>query len=105
MRLGYAGHGSGYVKIQDTQPSTLGYSLYDNPVGILSWILEKYYAWSDPRCPAFNDADTNAFSHSHISDEETLTTVMIYYLTNTIHTSFLPYKESHMFANPDWKLW
>ncbi|SPC67258.1 related to Epoxide hydrolase 1 [Ustilago sp. UG-2017b] len=86
-------HGSGYVKIQGTQPSTLGYSLYDNPVGILSWILEKYYAWSDPRCPAFNDADTNAFSHLHISDEDTLTTVMIYYLTNTIHTSFLPYKE------------
>lgn len=102
----YLSHGNGYAVIQATQPSTIGYSLYDNPVGILSWILEKNHAWSDPRCPAFNDSTTDASPHSNITDHDILTTVMIYYLTNTIHTSFLPYKESMQFFNqPDWKLW
>lgn len=104
--LKYLDHGNGYVRIQGTQPSTLGYGLYDNPVGILSWILEKYHAWSDPRCPAFNHVNTNEFEYSHVTDEDILTTVMIYYLSNTIHTSFLPYKESiQLFNKPDWKLW
>lgn len=104
--LQYLDHGFGYVAIQGSQPSTLGYGLYDNPVGILSWIMEKYHAWSDPRCPAFNDSDTDASPHSFITDNDILTTVMIYYLTNSIHTSFLPYKESyHLFAKPDWNLW
>lgn len=102
----YLDQGNAYTKIQGTQPSTLGYSLYDNPVGILSWILEKFHAWSDPRCPAFNESTTEASPHSFVNDHEILTTVMIYFLTNTIHTSFLPYKESmQLFQSPDWKLW
>ncbi|CDW98382.1 hypothetical protein [Sporisorium scitamineum] len=104
--LEYLEHGHAYVRIQSTQPSTLGYGLYDNPLGILSWILEKYHAWSDPRCPAFNDSNKDASPHSFITDQEILTTVMIYYLTSSIHTSFLPYKESgQMLSSPDWKLW
>ncbi|SJX62047.1 related to Epoxide hydrolase 1 [Sporisorium reilianum f. sp. reilianum] len=102
----YLNQGNAYTKIQGTQPSTLGYGLYDNPVGILCWILEKYHAWSDPRCPAFNDSSKDAHPDSFVTDQEILTTVMVYYLTNTIHTSFLPYKESmHHFNSPDWKVW
>ncbi|SPO22145.1 related to Epoxide hydrolase 1 [Ustilago trichophora] len=104
--LSYLEKGNAYTRIQGTQPSTLGYGLYDNPVGILSWIMEKYYAWSDPRCPAFNDSNTDASPHSFVTDQDILTTVMIYYLTNSIHTSFLPYRESmHFFNKPDWKVW
>ena len=104
--LQYLHRGNGYARIQGTQPSTLGYSLYDSPVGLLSWILEKYYAWSDPRCPAFNDSNSDDSSHSFITDQDILTTVMIYYLTNSIHTSFLPYRESmHHFNSPNWKVW
>ncbi|SNX82895.1 related to Epoxide hydrolase 1 [Melanopsichium pennsylvanicum] len=102
----YLSKGNGYAMIQATQPSTLGYGLYDNPVGILVWILEKYKTWSDPRCPAFNECNTDASSHSFITDQDILTTVMIYYLTNSIHTSFLPYRESmHLFDQPDWSVW
>lgn len=101
----YFDQGIGYAKMQGTQPSTIGYSFYDNPMAILSWHIEKYHAWSDPRCPAFNDRSNEAASHSFVTDEEILICVMIYYLTNTIHTSFLPYKQS----NPLWftreKLW
>lgn len=104
--LEYLDQGNAYTKIQGTQPSTLGYSLYDNPVGILSWIMEKFHAWSDPRCPAFHNTQAQRFSHSRVNDQEILIVVMIYFLTNTIHTSLLPYKESmHQFQKPDWKMW
>lgn len=101
----YLDQGNAYAKIQGTQPSTIGYSLYDNPVGILSWIVEKFHAWSDPRCPAFNDTDKDASPRSFVSDEEILTIVMIYYLTNSIHASFLPYKESLHFWTTKKNFW
>lgn len=44
--------GSGYQAIQGTRPGTIGQALFDNPVGILAWIGEKYREWSDPRAPA-----------------------------------------------------
>ncbi|PWY98537.1 alpha/beta-hydrolase [Testicularia cyperi] len=101
--LEYQRHGSGYVAIQGTQPSTLGYALYDNPVGNLCWILEKFQAWSDPRCPAFNDT-AEARSDSLVTDENILIDVMFY--LNTVHTSFLPYKTSfQFFANPNLETW
>lgn len=102
----YLNQGSGYARIQSTQPSTIGYSLYDSPVGILSWIMEKFDAWSDPRCAAVNRSNSDIDPRSHVTDQTVLTVVMIYYLTNTIHTSFLNYKESmQFFLKPDWKLW
>jgi pimeloyl-ACP methyl ester carboxylesterase len=39
--------GRGYSAIQSTQPQTLGYSLADSPVGLLSWIYEKLVLWTD----------------------------------------------------------
>ncbi|KEF54145.1 uncharacterized protein A1O9_09940 [Exophiala aquamarina CBS 119918] len=38
---------SGYRTQQSTKPQTLGYSLADSPVGLLSWIYEKICEWSD----------------------------------------------------------
>lgn len=38
---------SGYRAQQATRPQTLGYSLADSPVGLLSWIYEKLTDWSD----------------------------------------------------------
>ena len=37
----------GYQEIQSTKPETLGQGLSDSPVGLASWILEKWYGWSD----------------------------------------------------------
>ena len=39
--------GGGYFAEQSTQPQTLGYSLADSPVGLLSWIYEKLVLWTD----------------------------------------------------------
>lgn len=39
--------GTGYRLEQSTKPQTLGYSLSDSPVGVLSWIYEKLHDWTD----------------------------------------------------------
>ena len=39
--------GSGYMHEQKTKPQTLGYSLADSPVGLLAWIYEKLFFWTD----------------------------------------------------------
>lgn len=58
--------GSGYYKLQSTKPMTIGYSLKDSPVGLLAWIYEKLYDWSDDYL---------------WTDEEILTWVSIYYFS------------------------
>jgi len=68
--------GRGYSDIQSTRPSTIGYSVH-TPLGLLAYIGEKFHAWSDPTL-----LDTN----------DILTTVALYYLTNTFHTSVMIYK-------------
>ena len=40
-------HNLGYQEIQSTKPQTLGHGLSDSPVGLASWIVEKWYGWSD----------------------------------------------------------
>src|SRR5205814_5391481 len=42
-----AAHNLGYQEIQSTKPQTLGQALSDSPVGLASWIIEKWYGWSD----------------------------------------------------------
>ncbi|KAK9427189.1 Alpha/Beta hydrolase protein [Lipomyces doorenjongii] len=47
--LDWQGAGSGYFAEQTTKPNTIGLALYDNPIGQLTWIAEKFILWSDPR--------------------------------------------------------
>jgi len=49
------------------QPQTLGYGLNDSPVGLLAWILEKFYTWTD----------CNGDVESRITKDELLTNVMV----------------------------
>jgi pimeloyl-ACP methyl ester carboxylesterase len=73
----------GYQHQQQTRPMTLAPGLSDSPVGLLAWIVEKYRAWSD------NHGDlANSFS-----DDFLLTQASLYWFTNSISTSFLPYYE------------
>ncbi len=66
----------GYVHIQGTRPQTLTYGLQDSPVGLMSWIAEKFDVWTDSR---------------GVPDDDVLTTVTIYWATGCIGTSFWPY--------------
>jgi pimeloyl-ACP methyl ester carboxylesterase len=77
-----------YEHQQQTRPLTLAYGLSDSPVGLLAWIVEKLRAWSD----CGGDLATR------FSDDDVLTWVSLYWLTNTISTSFRPY--SDFYANP-----
>ena len=38
----------GYDHIQRTRPQTLAYGLNDSPGGLVAWIIEKWYVWTDP---------------------------------------------------------
>jgi pimeloyl-ACP methyl ester carboxylesterase len=77
-------NGSGYFALQTTRPQTLSYALHDSPAGLCAWILEKRRAWSD--C----DGDVER----RFSKDDLLTTVMLYWLTNSFVTSGRYYYEA-----------
>jgi pimeloyl-ACP methyl ester carboxylesterase len=75
---------SAYSQLQGTKPQTLGAGLMDSPAGLLSWIVEKFRAWSD--C----DGDPeNAFTKDQL-----ITNVMTYWVTGTITSSTRLYWEN-----------
>jgi pimeloyl-ACP methyl ester carboxylesterase len=82
-----AAHNLGYQEIQSTKPQTLGQGLSDSPVGLASWIVEKWYGWSD------HDGDLEKV----FTKDELLTNIMIYWVTNSGASSARLYYESrHM---------
>ena len=72
---------SGYKAIQSTKPQTLGYGLNDSPAGLAAWILEKWHSWTDSR----GDLD------ARLSRDFLLTTVTLYWVTQTISSSMRDY--------------
>ncbi len=76
--------GSGYSNLQSTRPQTLTYGLNDSPAGLCSWILEKRRAWSD--C----DGDVEKV----FTKDELLTTMTLYWATQSFGTSARYYYES-----------
>ncbi len=76
--------GSGYVAIQSTRPQTLAYGLNDSPIGLLSWIIEKFWAWSDH----------DGHLEQAVSRDDLLTNVSIYWFTQTAGSSARMYYES-----------
>ncbi|KAF8713843.1 epoxide hydrolase, partial [Rhizoctonia solani] len=79
--------GNAYMKIQATRPeaSTLAYALTDSPVGLLAWIGEKLYAWTDnyPWTP-----------------EELITWTMLYWIKGPAG-GLRYYKENHAIHRAD----
>jgi len=68
-----------YAHIQRTRPQTLAYGLNDSPLGLAAWILEKFLTWSDP------------LTRDELSADDLLSTVMIYWCTQTIASSMRRY--------------
>jgi pimeloyl-ACP methyl ester carboxylesterase len=79
----------GYKAIQSTKPQTLAYGLNDSPAGLAAWILEKWRSWSDSR----GDLE------SRFSRDFLLTTVTLYWVTQTIASSMRDYfdNDNHRF--------
>lgn len=74
----------GYISLQATKPQTLAYGLSDSPVGLAAWIVEKFRSWSDQDCEFDKKFD----------NDELLTNIMIYWITNTIGPSAHRYFEN-----------
>lgn len=77
-------HNLGYQEIQSTKPQTLGHGLSDSPLGLASWIIEKWYGWSD------HDGDLEQI----YSKDDLLTNIAIYWLTNSGTSSARIYYEN-----------
>jgi pimeloyl-ACP methyl ester carboxylesterase len=76
--------GSGYSDMQSTRPDTLAAGLSDSPAGLAAWIVEKFREWSD----CGGDVERS------FSRDQLLTTVMIYWITGTIGSSFRAYYDA-----------
>lgn len=79
---------SGYARQQATRPQSLAYGLADSPVGQMSWIIEKFQAWTD--C----ERDGARHPENALGRDEMLDNVMLYWLNNTAGSSARLYWES-----------
>lgn len=79
-----------YALLQSTKPQTLACGLNDSPIGLAAWIVEKFRAWSD--C----DGEVER----RFSKDELLTNVMVYWVTQTIHSSIRTYYENAHTPSP-----
>ncbi|SPO06244.1 related to epoxide hydrolase [Cephalotrichum gorgonifer] len=69
--------GGGYSLMHATRPSTIGLALATSPLALLSWVGEKFLAWTDDDPPL----------------DEILTSVSLYWLTRCFATTIYPYRE------------
>ncbi|KQX22634.1 MULTISPECIES: epoxide hydrolase family protein [unclassified Sphingomonas] len=77
-------HESGYFQIQATKPQTLAYAMQDSPVGLCAWLVEKRRTWGH----------TRGEIESRFSKDDMLTTVMLYWVTDSFGTSARYYYEA-----------
>lgn len=73
----------GYAVLMRTRPHTVGWMLRDNPLGLLAFVGEKFDEAANPA------SQTSTRWKNHI-----LTTVCLYYFTDCIMSSCLPYFEN-----------
>ena len=73
-----------HVAVQHLDPQTLAYAMHDSPLGLCAWILERRRAWSDCR----GEVETR------FSKDDLLTTMMLYWLTDSFVTSVRFYYEA-----------
>jgi epoxide hydrolase len=66
-----------------TKPQTLAYAQQDSPVGLLAWMLEKFWAWTDHGEDLWEAID----------QEKVLTTATLYWLTGRVLSSARIYYE------------
>ncbi|MEM8531046.1 MAG: epoxide hydrolase family protein [Chloroflexota bacterium] len=80
-----------YGLIQGTKPQTLAYGLNDSPIGLASWIVEKFHTGSD----------CGGKLERSFTKDELLTNIMIYWVTETINSSIRWYYDG---MNGHWEL-
>ncbi|SER17906.1 Pimeloyl-ACP methyl ester carboxylesterase [Microlunatus flavus] len=83
-RQDFMDHGRGYSIEQSTRPQTVGYALTDSPVGQLTWVLDKLWAWTDHEGDPAEAIDV----------QRMLDTVSLYWLSATAASSARFYWEN-----------
>ena len=79
-----------YEHLQYTKPQTLAFALADSPVGLASWIVEKFFSWSD-----HGEDLLQVFPADMLIDN-----LMVYWSTETIGSSMRYYYEAAHFRLP-----
>jgi microsomal epoxide hydrolase len=69
-----------YAMVQMTRPHSLAPGLEDSPVGLASWILDRFHAWCDGHDPV------RSFGR-----DDLLTNVMLYWVTRSVGPSLFNY--------------
>jgi pimeloyl-ACP methyl ester carboxylesterase len=72
-----------YAHLQGTRPNTPAYALNDSPAGLAAWIVEKFREWSDCGGDVYRS----------FTRDELLANVTLYWMTQTISSSFRMYHE------------
>jgi pimeloyl-ACP methyl ester carboxylesterase len=78
----------GYSAIQSTKPQTLGYALNDSPAGLAAWVLEKWRSWTD----------SGGELERRFTRDFLLTTVTLYWVTETITSSLRDYFDNRWYG-------
>ncbi len=73
-----------------TRPQTLAFALTDSPIGLASWIVDKFYSWTD-----HDDDLFRVFSLDTLIDN-----LMVYWATQTIGSSMRDYYDAIRFRTP-----
>jgi epoxide hydrolase len=81
---------TGYLHLQNTKPDTVTVGLSDSPLALATWVLEKFYAWSD--C----DGDLE----SAFSRDTLITNLMFYWLPNAAASAARLYYETARMLPP-----
>ncbi|KAF5565914.1 microsomal epoxide hydrolase [Fusarium napiforme] len=86
--------GTAYALMHATRPSTIGLILSSSPLALLAWVGEKFLSWSDEDPPL----------------DEILTSMSLYWLTDSFPTSVFPYRQRFdpdypgAHDHPKWKI-
>ena len=81
-----------YAMIQGSRPQSLSVGLNDSPAGLAAWLVQFFERWSD--C----DGDVER----RFTKDELLTNVMLYWISRSVGTSFMPYYEVMNAGAPRW---
>lgn len=81
-----------YEHLHYTRPQTLAFGLMDSPVGLASWIVEKFYAWSDGR------VQEDLFDRFPL--DMLIDNLMVYWASETIGSSMRYYYDNIHFRPP-----
>jgi pimeloyl-ACP methyl ester carboxylesterase len=70
-----------YALVQMTRPRSLAVALNDSPAALAAWIADRFHSW----------VDTGDGTQEGVSDDDLLTNITLYWLTQTIGSSIFNY--------------